>query len=192
MNIKNMKDKTKKKLLQIIWDECSFDEIINAGLDIGACSSSDIINVASEYDDPNKEYDLEEVISECSLEDIIYELKREYGVDDLVEAIGEDDILDELDNDEMLDRLKDTFTLDNYIDECKDDWYRFEYEELEKEFEYNVKQIKDDLTPETPDEWHEFLCDIIGCSYYDNENFNLGLKNILDNLGKSSYVKRNS
>lgn len=192
MNINNMKDETKKKLLQIIWDECSFDEIINAGLDFGACSSSDIINAASEYDDPNKEYDLKEVIGECSLEDIIYELKREYGVDDLVKAIGEDDILDELDNDEMLDRLKDTWALDRYIDECKDDWYRFEYEELSKEFEYNVKQIKDDLIPETPDEWHEFLCDIIGCGYYDNENFDRGLKNILDNLGKSSYVKRNS
>ena len=45
------------------------------------------------------------------------------------------------------------------------------------------------ILPETPDDWRKFLCDhYINCSYYDNENFNEGLQNILDKISKSSYA----
>ena len=77
-----MKNETKKKLLQIIWDECTFDEIIDAGLDLNKCSSSDIINAASEYEDPEKST-LEDIISESSIEDVMEAVRSEFTIEDI-------------------------------------------------------------------------------------------------------------
>lgn len=186
-----MKDKTKKKLLQIIWDECTFDEIIDAGLDLNKCSSSDIINAASEYEDPEKS-NLEDVIASSSVEDVMEAVKAEFTIDDIVGELERDDVLDCFNNDDILWYLEDTWELDKHDDEVKEDYYHVMYDEiideLESSYDFNYKQFVKDLANEyTPDDYHELICDTIGVGYYDKDGFKERMKEFINKLNKNNY-----
>ena len=186
-----MKDETKNKLLQIIWDECSFDEIINAGLDLNKCSSSDIINAASEYEDPEKSA-LEDIIAESSVEDVMDAVRSEFTIEDIVGELDRDDILDCFDKDDILWYLEDSYVLEKHDDEVKETYYYEMYDEVLKELEntydFNYKQFVKDLAEEySPDDYHKLICNILGVGYYDKDGFKEKMKEFIDKLNKNNY-----
>ena len=186
-----MKETTKKKLLQIIWDECSFDEIIDAGLDLNKCSSSDIINAASEYEDPEKSA-LEDIIAESSVEDVMDAVRSEFTIEDIVGELDRDDILDCFDKDDILWYLEGSYDLEKHDDEVKEEYYHTMYEEIVEEIEstydFNYKQFVKDLAEEySPDDYHKLICNILGVGYYDKEGFKEKLKKFIDKLNKNNY-----
>lgn len=179
----------KEELLKEVWNSCTFDEIIDAGFEMNKCGAIDLKTAADEFDDPAKEYDIEDIVKECKLDDLCNALQYEYDLSDIIDEFGLDNILNEIDNDEMLDHLKDTSSLDSYIDEVKEEYYFDIYNEIKSEWDWEYKDILKEVLPDTGDDWREFLCDhYINCSYYDNENFNEGLQNILNKINKSSYA----
>lgn len=186
-----MKETTKKKLLQIIWDECSFDEIIDAGLDLNKCSSSDIINAASEYEDPEKSA-LEDIISESSVEDVMEAVRSEFTIEDIVCELDRDDILDCFDKDDILWYLEGSYVLEKHDDEVKETYYYEMHDEVLKELEdtydFNYEQFVKDLAEEySPDDYHKLICNILGVGYYDKEGFKEKLKKFIDKLNKNNY-----
>ena len=186
-----MKDTTKKKLLQIIWDECSFDEIINAGLDLNKCSSSDIINAASEYEDPEKSV-LEDIIAESSIEDVMDAVRSEFTIEDIVGELDRDDILDCFDKDDILWYLEGSYDLEKHDDEVKEEYYHTMYEEIVEEIEstydFNYKQFIKDIAEEySPDDYHKLICNILGVGYYDKDGFKERMKEFIDKLNKNNY-----
>lgn len=186
-----MKNETKKKLLQIIWDECSFDEIIDAGLDLNKCSSSDIINAASEYEDPEKSA-LEDIISESSVEDVMDAVRSEFTIEDIVGEFDKDDILDCFDKDDILWYLEGSYELEKHDDEVKEEYYHTLYdeivEEVESTYDFNYKQFIKDLAEEySPDDYHKLICDIIGVGYYDKDEFKERIKEFINKLNKNNY-----
>lgn len=186
-----MKDTTKKKLLQIIWDECSFDEIIDAGLDLNKCSSSDIINAASEYEDPEKSA-LEDIISESSVEDVMEAVRSEFTIEDIVGELGRDDILDCFDKDDILWYLEGSYDLEKHDDEVKEEYYHTMYEEIVEEIEctydFNYKQFIKDIAEEySPDDYHKLICNILGVGYYDKDGFKERMKELINKLNKNNY-----
>lgn len=186
-----MKDETKNKLLQIIWDECSFDEIIDAGLDLNKCSSSDIINAASEYEDPEKSA-LEDIISESSIEDVMEAVRSEFTIEDIVGELDRDDILDCFDKDDILWYLDDSYELAKHDDEVKETYYYEMYDEVLKELEdtydFNYKQFINSICTEySVDDYHKLICNVLGIGYYDNEGFKEKIKGFIDKLNKNSY-----
>ena len=186
-----MKETTKKKLLQIIWDECSFDEIIDAGLDLNKCSSSDIINAASEYEDPEKSA-LEDIISESSVEDVMEAVRSEFTIEDIVGELGRDDILDCFDKDDILWYLEGSYDLEKHDDEVKEEYYHAMYEEIVKEvestYDFNYKQFIKDIAKEySPDDYHKLICNILGVGYYDKDGFKEKMKEFIDKLNKNNY-----
>ena len=186
-----MKETTKKKLLQIIWDECSFDEIIDAGLDLNKCSSSDIINAASEYEDPEKSA-LEDIISESSVEDVMEAVRSEFTIEDIVGELGRDDILDCFDKDDILWYLEGSYELENHDDAVKEEYYHAMYEEIVKEvestYDFNYKQFIKDIAKEySPDDYHKLICNILGVGYYDKDGFKEKMKEFIDKLNKNNY-----
>ena len=186
-----MKDTTKKKLLQIIWDECSFDEIINAGLDLNKCSSSDIINAASEYEDPEKSA-LEDIISESSVEDVMDAVRSEFTIEDIVGELDRDDILDCFDKDDILWYLEGSYDLEKHDDEVKEEYYHTMYEEIleeiESTYDFNYKQFVKDLAEEySPDDYHKLICNILGVGYYDKDGFKEKMKEFINKLNKNNY-----
>lgn len=186
-----MKDTTKKKLLQIIWDECSFDEIIDAGLDLNKCSSSDIINAASEYEDPEKSA-LEDIIAESSIEDVMDAVRSEFTIEDIVGELDRDDILDCFDKDDILWYLEGSYDLEKHDDEVKEEYYHTMYEEIVEEIEstydFNYKQFIKDIAEEySPDDYHKLICNILGVGYYDKDGFKERMKEFIDKLNKNNY-----
>ena len=186
-----MKDTTKKKLLQIIWDECSFDEIIDAGLDLNKCSSSDIINAASEYEDPEKSA-LEDIIAESSIEDVMDAIRSEFTIEDIVGELNRDDILDCFDKDDILWYLEGSYDLEKHDDEVKEEYYHTMYEEVLKELEdtydFNYKQFVNDICNEySPDDYHKLICNILGVGYYDKDGFKEKMKQFINKLNKNNY-----
>jgi hypothetical protein len=178
-------------LLQIIWDECSFDEIIDAGLDLNKCSSSDIINAASEYEDPEKSA-LEDIIAESSIEDVMEAVRSEFTIEDIVGELDRDDILDCFDKDDILWYLEGSYDLENHDDAVKEEYYHTMYEEIVEEIEsaynFNYKQFIKDITEEySPDDYHELICDILGVGYYDKDRFKEKIKMFINKLNKNNY-----
>ncbi len=182
----------KEELLKEVWKSCTFDEIIDAGFEMNKCGASDLINAASEFEDPNKEYDeydIEDIIKKCNLDDICNALQNEYDLNNIIDKFGLDNVLSSIDKGEMLEYLKDTYTLESYIDEVKEEYYFDMYNEIKSDWDWETKEILEGVLPDSGDDWREFLCDhYIKCSYYDNENFNKGLQNILYKISKSSYA----
>jgi len=186
-----MKDTTKQKLLQIIWDECTFDEIIDAGLDLNKCSSSDIINAASEYEDPEKSA-LEDIISESSVEDVMEAVRSEFTTEDIVGELDRDDILDCFDKDDILWYLEGSYDLENHDDDVRKEYHDTLYEkiieEVESTYDFNYKQFIKDIAEEySPDDYHKLICDILGVGYYDKKLFNERIKVFINKLNKNNY-----
>ena len=186
-----MKDETKKKLLQIIWDECTFDEIIDAGLDLNKCSSSDIINAASEYEDPEKSV-LENNISESSIEDVMDAVRSEFTIEDIVSELDRDDVLDCFDKDDILWYLDDSYELSKHDDEIKEEYYHEVYEDilndLESTYDFNYKEFIHEICNDySSDDYHELICDILGVGYYDKDGFKEKMKEFIDKLNKNNY-----
>lgn len=180
---------TKEELLKEVWESCTFDEIINAGFEYNKCGAINLKVAAAEFDDPDKEYDIEDFVKEYKLDEICNALQNEYDLNDIIDEFGLDNVLSVIDNDEILEYLKDTYTLESYIDEVKEKYYFDMYNDIKSEWDCESKEILEGVLPDTGDDWREFLCDYyINCSYYDNENFNGGLQNILDKISKSSYA----
>ena len=42
----------KKELLKQLWEQCSFDEIVDAGFEYNKCSGEKLINAAAEFEKP--------------------------------------------------------------------------------------------------------------------------------------------
>ena len=186
-----MKDTTKKKLLEIIWSECTFDEIINAGLDLNKCSSSDIINAASEYEDPEKSA-IKDIISESSIKDVMEAVRSEFTIKDIVGEFDRDDILDCFDKDDILWYLEGSYDLEKHDDEVKEEYYHTIYEEIVEEIEstydFNYKQFIKDIAEEySPDDYHKLICDILGVGYYDKDRFKEKIKVFINKLNKNNY-----
>jgi len=167
-----------------------FEEILNFGLEHGYITSSDIIHASDIYKDPNKEYDDDEIkaiISSRGIRDILGIIQEEYSLYDIIDELPKNEILDEFDDDELMDHLENSYALDQYKDSIKDDLYREYIDEWLEEVEKRNKDYITHLTEADGDELHRFICNIIGCGYYDKEGFKKGLKKIKDKLNQNTY-----
>ena len=105
-----MTEKDKKKLLKEIWENCSFDEIIDAGFDYDKCHGEDLINAASEFEEKNKIHE--------DFMDALNELFETYRnnlpltrviVETVVEYCFQSNVLDYFDNDDLIEHLDGTW-----------------------------------------------------------------------------------
>lgn len=180
-----------ERALEKVWKlSRDFEEILNFGLDHGFISSSDIIQASDIYKDPNKEYDddeIKEIISSKGLGDILGIIQEEYSLYDILDELPKNEILDEFDNNELLDHLENSYELDQHDEEVKTECYNEYINEYIKELENRDKDYINYLTDADGDELHRFICDIIGCGYYDKEGLKRGLEKIKNKLNKNSY-----
>ena len=181
------------------WDEAlekvwklsrDFEEILNFGLEHGFISSSDIIHASDIYKDPNKEYDdeeLHEIIKDSNIYDLMKIIQEEYSLDEIIGELPTGEILDNINEDERLDSLEHTWTLDRHDDEVREIYYRECIDEWIEELRQKDKDYLDNLCDANGDELHQFICDLVGCGYYDKEGLMKGLEKLKDKLNKNSY-----
>jgi len=167
-----------------------FEEILNFGLEHGFITSSDIIHASDIYKDPNKEYDndeLQEIIKRSNIYDLMKMIQEEYSLDEIIGELPTNEILDNISEDERLDSLEHSWSLNNHDDEVRNIYYRECIDEWIDEMKQRDKDYLDNLCDANGDELHQFICDLVGCGYYDKEGLMKGLEKLKDKLNKNSY-----
>lgn len=187
-------DINKKKLLKKIWEECTFDEIIDAGFEYNKCGAINLKTAAAAFDDPNKEYDYEEIFKDASIDDlydIASALENEFNLSDIIDSFGADNLLDHFDDDDLLEHLENSDALRYHDEDVEDNYHDKMYEEIMDElsdtYKFNKKSFIEKLENSNGDDLHVFLCNLIGVGYYDKENFNKKWKEFLIKLNKNGY-----
>lgn len=179
------------KALEKVWKlSIDFEEILNFGLEHGFITSSDIIHASDIYKDPNKEYEddeIKEMISSRGLRDIMNIIQEEYSLDEILDELPTNEILENISEDDRLDSLDGTWTLDNHDEEIKNQTYKEYIDELVDEWQANEKDKLSQLQDSNADNLHQFICDLIGVGYYDNEGFKREISKLRDKLNKNSY-----
>ena len=112
-----------------------------------------------------------------SISDVMYEIKYHYD---------DDDILETFDDSCLLEHINDTIELKEHDDEI--------YAEAKNDFEETQEIERNNLTTELalshPDILWQFVCDIIGCTYYDYDALEKGLSMLKDKLNNSTYARQ--
>lgn len=182
-------DDKDKKLLKQVWSNINdFEEILNFGLENNFISSSDIIHASDIYKDPDKEYDDEEIkemINSTDISDLINMILDIRSIQEVINCLDTDDIMQLIDNDDMIDYLDGTWALNNHDDEVRSTYYDEVIDELATELEKKYKERYDNISNLPSDDLHRFLCDIVGCSYYDSTV----IEQLKEKAKNNNYIK---
>lgn len=182
------------ELLSRVWEECDFNDILDYGLENGYIGSESIINAASEYNDPNKEYSDEEVkdiVKDADIGIVMEALKEKYFADDIINGLDTDEILDAIGWDEVYDHFEYDFKdreeekynegyedgHDDAFDEIQDNMIISEKDCINMLKEYNINNL-----------WC-FFANLFEITYYDKDNMIKKLDELKNNLYKSIYYK---
>lgn len=168
----------------------NFEEILQFGLENDFITSSDIIHASDIYKDPNKEYDeeeLKEIIKNSNIYDLMKAIQEEYSLFDIIGELPSEEILDNIDDGDRLDSLEDTWALRSHDDEIREQTYKEYIDDWIDECQSNERDKINNLSNINGDELHELICNVIGCGYYDQEEFDKCLNKFKDKLNKNSY-----
>lgn len=175
----------KQQLLKDVWEQYTFDEIIDAGFEYNKCSGGQLINAAAKFEynednDKSKEQvfidRIKELFDETDTKDLPYgrnmmEILRNYY------DTGE--LLDYFDKDDMIDHLDGSWEMDMYIKDERDkavEEYKDEMSEIY--VPYTKKDFQNEVEEMNNYDFKRFLCDITRNSYFcDNEKLLNDLKN---------------
>lgn len=174
--------------LKKVWSLATdFEEILTFGLENNFITSSDIIHASDIYKDPNKEYDqseIEEMIDNSHLDDITNVLIQKYSVDEIINSLPVDNILDNIDDSELLDALDGTWALEDHDDNVRSEYYNDVIKDCIEELEQDNEDHLKDIQNWNADDLYTFICDIVGCGYYDTSVFD----KLKDKLKNNSYI----
>ncbi len=197
-----MEKQEKDRLIRELFAKgIKFNEIVDYALENRHTCSGEILDIASDYMNPNNDkYDFVETMK-AELEMLrncghslpsTYELREifedYYDESDLSDEFGKD-----LDNDEMLEMLEGTDELEDYVDEKIQDHDNENEESLERAWdmvhEYRTKYPLI-IANEHPDKLYEFFCNMFGIGYYDFKAFKKKLVEALNEmLAKNNYMR---
>ena len=169
-----------------------FEEILTFALERDLINTGDIIHAADMYQDPNKlddldDDDLKEIIKDRGLSDIMSLIQDVYCLDDIVEELNEDEVLDYYSDETLLEHLQSTYALEEHDSEVRN---QYDYDLREQIVDDVYRQNRNDLKhliDLNADDLHRFICNVIGCGYYDQERLNEGLKKLQDKLNTNNY-----
>lgn len=178
------------ELLSRVWNECTFDEILEYGLSNDYIGSESIINAASEYYDPNKEFsddELKDIIKEADLDLILDVLDEKYTIGEVIGKYDDNDVLNCFDADTLIDFCE--YELSDKYEEERNKGYEEGYEDAHKDYETNeFHPIKDGTID---DKWR-YLCNEFDLTYYDNIGLYNKILELIKLLNKSTYKDRNN
>ena len=159
------------KALKKVWQlSRNFEEILEFGLEHGFITSADIIHASDIYHDPNKEYDegeIDDFVKSIPLSDLMKTIQDQYLIDDIVDELDKDEIMDAIGDDELFSHIENSATMDMHDDDVKEQVYHEYVDEWIEEMKAQEKDYIDNLYNANADDFHKFLCDTLGCGYYD-------------------------
>ena len=179
--------------LKKVWElSRDFEEILNFGLEHGYITNSDIIHASDIYKDPNKTYDefeIDDFIKSVPLSDVMKSIQDEYSLDEILFELPKHEILENFDKDDLLEELKDSWELNQHDEDVKEETYREYVDEWIEEMKAQDKEYIENLYNANSDDFHEFLCDTLGCGYYDQSVVNKLKEKLKNNSFGVDYEK---
>lgn len=164
----------------------NFDEILEFGLERGYITSSDIIHASDIYRDPNKTYEdfeIEDFVKSVPFSDLMKTIQNQYSTDDIVDEMDKEEIMDAIGDDELFSHIENSVTMEMHDDDVKEQVYHEYVDEWIDEMRAQEKDYIDNLYNANADDFHEFLCDTLGCGYYDQSIVN----KLKDKLNNNSF-----
>lgn len=179
------------KALKKVWElSRNFEEILEFGLEHGFITSSDIIHASDIYKDPNKiyeDFEIDDFIKSVPFSDLMKSIQDEYSLDDILFELPKHEILDNLDKDDLLDKLNGSWELEQHDEEVKNNYYSEIYDEIIKEIEEKEIDKINEVENYSPDELHQFICNILGIGYYDQNGLKEGINKLKEKLNNNTY-----
>ena len=179
-----------KKVWQLSRD---FEEILNFGLEHGYITSSDIIHASDIYRDPNKTYDefeIDDFVKSVPFSDLMKSIQDEYSLDEILFELPSHKILENFDKSDLLNELEGSCELDIHDEEIREDTYQKYVDEWIEEMKAQDKEYLNKLYNSNSDEFHEFLCDTLGCGYYDSTIVDKLQNKLKNNTYNINYDRR--
>ena len=190
-----MSEDARKALLKQVWDNCSFDEIINAGFEMNKCGAIDLKVAADEFANPEQEYSDEELeeeikalVKDANIGVVIDAILDKHDVKDIIRELDEWDVLDCFDERTVLDFVDGSYALQDLFDEKESAGWIKGYEDAKKDIKSLERTSLKDM--KIDDKW-KYLCNKFGISYYDIEGFITSLNELFEEFNKSSYKLSN-
>lgn len=179
--------------LKKVWElSRDFEEILNFGLEHEYITNSDIIHASDIYKDPNKTYDefeIDDFIKSVPLSDVMKSIQDEYSLDEILFELPKHEILENFDKDDLLEELDGSWELNQHDEEVKEETYREYVDEWIEEMKAQDKEYIENLYNANSDDFHEFLCDTLGCGYYDQSVVNKLKEKLKNNSFGVDYEK---
>lgn len=183
-----------EELLSRVWNECDLNDILDYGLENGYIGSESIINAASEYNDPYKEYaddEVKDIVKDADISVVMEALKEKYFADDIINELDTNEILDAIGFNEVYDHFE--FDIkdkeeekynegyddgrDDALDELKDQIIISEKDCINMLKEYNINNL-----------WC-FFANLFEITYYDKDNMIKKFEELKNKLHKSMYYQ---
>ena len=181
------------KALKKVWQlSRNFEEILEFGLENGFITNADIIHASDIYHDPNKEYDeddIDDFVKSVSLSDLMKSIKDEYSLSDIIFELPTHELLEYFDKSDLLEELEDSWELDQHDEEVREETYKDYVDEWIEEMKAQDKEYIKILYNANSDNFHEFLCDTLGCGYYDQSVVNKLKEKLKNNSFGVDYEK---
>lgn len=121
------------------------------------------INTNKTYED----FEIEDFIKSVSLSNLMKSIQNEYSLDDILFELPKHEILENFDKSDLLEELDGSWELDQHDENIKEETYREYVDEWIEEMKAQDKEYIENLYNTNSDDFHKFLCDTLGCGYYD-------------------------
>jgi hypothetical protein len=159
---------TNKLLLKKVWEQYSFDEIIDAGFDYNKCGAMHLLKAAEEFKDKNN---LDNTTFLDSLSELLETHERNLPwarevMELLVGYYSESQLMDYFDESDLIDHLDGTWQMDEYIKEHAQEDVVEEIESR-KTTKYDILNAISNLNRY---DFKRFLCDIVSMHYCVSED----------------------
>lgn len=179
--------------LKKVWElSRNFEEILEFGLEHDFITSSDIIHASDIYRDPNKTYDdveIEDFVKSVPLSDLMKIIQDQYCIDDIVNEMDKEEIMDVIGDDELFSHIENSGVMEMHDDDVKEQVYQEYVNEWIDEMKTQEKDYIANLYNANSDDFHKFLCDTLGCGYYDQSIVNKLKEKLKNNSFGIDYEK---
>ena len=192
--MKNNKEELRQKELKKIWEKFSLEELLTAGLENDKISSSDIIDAADIYKDPNRiceDADIDFVVENAPIDDIVDKLDRKYCAEDILDCLDKYYILNYLSDEDMLDHLEGSWVLDDHDSTVREMYQSEVLDDIEDKIWEQRGTYLESINQFNYDQLRQFFCKLFGISNYDEDGLFAGFNNLIDKLNKSTYKNKN-
>lgn len=192
--MENNKEKLRQKELKKIWEKFSLEELLTAGIENYKISSSDIIEAADVYKDPDRECedaDIDFVVENAPIDDIIDKLDRKYGTEDILDCLDKYYILNYLSDEDMLDHLEGSWVLDDHDSTVREMYQCEVLDDIEDKIWEQRGTYLESIQQFNYDQLRQFYCKLFEISNYDEDGLFAGFTDIINKLNKSTYKSKN-